>query len=66
MDFVILLGIIITVLGAIVMMLTPREPMWGYSVYRSKNPAMSALAVFLIILGLAIIIVKAWLNGQLG
>ncbi|CAH0418101.1 hypothetical protein [Periweissella ghanensis] len=63
MDFIILLGIIIIVLGVLVMMVTPRERTWG-SVYRSKNPAMAATAVILIIIGLVIVILKAWLNGQ--
>ncbi|MCM0599318.1 hypothetical protein [Periweissella fabalis] len=65
MDYVIFLGILITIIGVITMLLTPRERLWG-GIYRSKNVTISRLALILIIFGLIIIIVKALFNGQLG
>lgn len=68
MDYVILIGIIISAIGVVMLILTTRY-VWGWNSgypYRTTNKFVSFVGWLLLILGLLIIIVKAKFNGQLG
>lgn len=68
MDYTILIGIIIAGLGLLLLMITTKFVWgwnWGYP-YRTTNKPLAFLGWVLLIIGLAIILVKAKANGQLG
>lgn len=65
MDFIILFGAILFGIGLVISILNTRVSYGFFKRYRSKNRTWQIISIILIIIGLLIIIGKAYLNGQL-
>lgn len=65
MDIVILIGIIITGIGFVINVANTRVKYGWFTHYQSRNRPLNYISFLLIVIGLAIIIGKAYLNGQL-
>lgn len=65
MDIIILIGSIISGIGVIISAFNTKIRYGFFTHYESKNKGLSWISFILIIIGLGIIILKAYLNGQL-
>lgn len=65
MDYIILFGAILFGIGLVISILNTRGSYGFFTRYRSKNRSWQIISIILIIIGLLIIIGKAYLNGQL-
>lgn len=65
MDFIILFGAILFGIGLVISILNTHVSYGFFTRYRSKNRSWQIISIILIIIGLLIIIGKAYLNGQL-
>ncbi|MCK8606991.1 hypothetical protein [Apilactobacillus ozensis] len=61
MQIAIFLGIFVFAIGILLCIFTTR---WNYGLYTSSNRPISCLGLLLIALGIGIIILFAYLNGQ--
>lgn len=66
MDIIILIGSIIFGIGILIYVLNTKVRYGFFTHYQSRNKGLAWISALLIIIGLGIIIVKAYLNGQLG
>lgn len=67
MDKIILIGIILVIIGGIIVMVTPRHRrthLWW--LFQTSNPGMLWTGIIIFLVGLAVVILRAWSNGQLG
>lgn len=65
MDFIIAIGGLITGIGLIINVFNTRIKYGWFTYYQSKSRPLNYVSLLLIIIGLIIIIGKAYLNGQL-
>lgn len=65
MDFIIAIGGLITGIGLIINVFNTRIKYGWFTHYHSKSRPLNYVSLLLIIIGLIIIIGKAYLNGQL-
>lgn len=66
MDIIILVGSVIALLGLMLMVVNSKWDKKRAGYYKTKNKSISRVSIILIIMGLAIVIFRAYLNGQLG
>lgn len=64
MDIVILIGAVIFGIGLLITALNTKIRYGWFTHYENRNNGLSWIGILLIILGLGIILLKAYLNGQ--
>lgn len=66
MDTMIVIGAALLAVGIVIQIFTARWSRWRAGYYGTRNKPLSAFGWLLIVLGVAIMVVKAIANGQLG
>ncbi|WP_288530721.1 hypothetical protein [uncultured Secundilactobacillus sp.] len=66
MDTVIIIGVIIFAIGVLIAIGNSRISYGFFTHYGVANQGLAWISVLLIVIGLAIVIGKAYLNGQIG
>ena len=65
MKIIMLLGIVLFVIGLLIQMITAKWSWWTFDYTSSHNKPLSFIGWILITIGLGLVILTAYLNGQL-
>ncbi|MFR4968092.1 hypothetical protein [Lactobacillus kalixensis] len=65
MDIIILIGVIIMFISFFIMIINTKYTPFHWRQYRSRSKKWAAISLILLLVGLAIIILKAMANGQI-
>lgn len=66
MKIIMILGIVLFTIGLLIQMITAKWSWWRGGYYSSNNKPLSFIGWLSIISGLGIVLLVAYLNGQLG